>query len=809
MKSASRTTAGAVVLATAGTLFTVTASPASAATTCASPVFKRQFFANTSFSGTPKKTDCDDAIDQNWSVAPASGLPKDNFGVRWSVTRDFGSGGPFALSATGLDGIRVYVDGVRRIDLWKNVSTTVKKTANVTVPSGKHTLRVDYANWTGTAKVKVTYTPRTTADVDKVKPLTPTGTSVSYDKTTRKTKVAWAKNKEMDLAGYKLYRRLKGTSFGSKPVATTTGTSYTDSTPPTGATYYYEVRAYDKAGNTSGGTADQPVTTVDTTPPAAPFLEMDSCPVGQPYAAPELVTTAENAADIALYEMQRLDPVTHTWTTVYTGTKGAICDTGYAADGSKVTYRGRARDAVGNWSVYSAATTFTTSDLTPPATAADARVEYRSGVPHVVWSAVDGAASYQVLQYDPATGGWLDALPGATGDTPTTTTGTDVVPRQLVAVADSYRYAVRSVDAKGNAAAPVEATLTLADRPEAIAPFSTTAHRFDEGVMIEWSSADPWTFGEDRPLLTYRLARTDKVTGERSVVAACKPDSSQDLPLTDPKTYWTWNTGDAPDYAGPRQINGVCWDVSGASETTYDYTVVTIDPYGHESQPGPAATATTPDTVRPAPVQNLAAEQIPLGVRLTWTPPADDDVQGYRIWEGVTDPETGETQWKENCWTGDSLARTEILCPILPDGSTHTYKVAATDGSPLIDAYAGPAAFHPAELSVTLPDTRPPGWTGTTVREDQYPTVDVGCDETDGLGDCARLTDYRVERWDPDRAAYVTLHTAKVGTPTLYVDYTVHEDLLGLYYYRVVFTDASGTEQAVRQQAYGIWESWL
>lgn len=29
--------------------------------------------------------------------APASGLPKDNFGVRRTVTRDFGSGGPFAL----------------------------------------------------------------------------------------------------------------------------------------------------------------------------------------------------------------------------------------------------------------------------------------------------------------------------------------------------------------------------------------------------------------------------------------------------------------------------------------------------------------------------------------------------------------------------------------------------------------------------------------------------------------------------------------------------------------------------------------
>ncbi|WLW53397.1 fibronectin type III domain-containing protein [Streptomyces sp. YU58] len=261
--------ATAVVLATAAGLLTAVTAPASAATTCTSPVYKRQFFANTSFSGTPKKTDCDNAIDQTWTGSPATGLPKDNFGVRYAVTRDFGSGGPFALSASGLDGIRVYLDGVRKIDLWKNTSTTVSKTINLTIPSGKHTLRVDYVNWTGSAKVKFGYTPRTSATVDKVKPLAPTGASVSYDKATGKAKLTWSKNKEMDLAGYRLYRRLKGASFSATPLATTTSTTYTDATlPVTGDTYYYEVRAYDKAGNSSSGTADLAVVTVDRTAPA-------------------------------------------------------------------------------------------------------------------------------------------------------------------------------------------------------------------------------------------------------------------------------------------------------------------------------------------------------------------------------------------------------------------------------------------------------------------------------------------------------------------------------------------------------------
>ncbi len=808
MNPARRTTAAAstaVVLATAGGLLTAVAAPASAATTCTSPVYKRQFFANTAFSGTPKKTDCDSTIDQNWRTgAPTSGLPSNNFGVRWSVTRDFGSGGPFTFAAQAQDGIRVYVDGTRKVDVWKNTSTTVTKNVNVTIPSGKHTLRVDYVNWTGSATVKFAYTPRTSATVDKVKPLTPTSTSVAYDKTTGKAKVTWAKNKEMDLAGYRVYRRLKGTAFPAKPLATTTSTSYTDAAvPPTGRTYYYEVRAYDKAGNESADSTDQPVTTVDRTPPAAPFVEWDACPIDQPYAAPQLVTTAENAADIALYEMQRLDTATGKWLTVYSGTKGAICDTGYPADGSKVTYRGRARDAAGNWSAYSAATTFTTSDLTPPPAVAEVGVRYESGLPHLTWSPVGGAASYQVVQYDPKTGGWVDALPGGG-----TTTETDVVPRQQVAVADSYRYAVRSVDAKGNAAAPVETTLTMADRPEAVPAYEMTANRFDEGVMLEWWSADPWTFDGGK-YLTYQVVRTDTATGESTTVDLCKPNELFNDTMEPPSVDWWWADDDAPAYAGSKVLRGTCWDISGASETTYEYRVVTVDTYGHTSQPGPAATETTPDTERPAPVGNLTAEQVPLGVRLTWTPPADDDVTGYRVWQGVTDPDTGETAWKENCWDGDSLGPTEILCPTVPDGATHVYKVAATDGSGLIGSYAGPEAFHPADVSVTLPDTRPPGWTATQVFEDQYPELYVRCGETIYDKPCEDYTEYRWEKWDPAVGAWTLFATGDVHDPKFHMDRTVNTDRLGLHYYRAVYTDPAGNEKVFDEEAYGIWDSWL
>ncbi|MFE9097979.1 fibronectin type III domain-containing protein [Streptomyces sp. NPDC007264] len=363
MTPARRTTAAAataVVLATAGALLTATAAPASAATTCTSPVFKREFFTNTTFSGNPKKTDCASVIDQNWGTgAPATGLPSNYFGVRWGVTRDFGSGGPFAFTASAQDGIRVYLDGVRKIDLWKNVSSTVSKTVNVTIPSGKHTLRVDFVNWTGTANVKFSYAPRTSATVDTVKPLTPTGISASYDTTTGKAGLTWAKNKEMDLAGYRVYRRLQGSSSWTR-LTTTTATSYTDTPPMTGATYYYEVRAYDKAGNVSTGTADQPVTTVDRTAPAVPTgLNTSSEPEGLRVGW----SGVEGAASYGVYRAPSADG---TYARVGSTTDQVSYVDTSAAEDTAYYYRVTALDAVGNESARSVAVGGTRKDLTPP-----------------------------------------------------------------------------------------------------------------------------------------------------------------------------------------------------------------------------------------------------------------------------------------------------------------------------------------------------------------------------------------------------------------------------------------------------------
>lgn len=251
-------TGGVMSAVVLGSLLVAAPQAAAADVTCSTNVYKRTFYKNTSFSGSPARTDCDGAISQSWSGSPVSGLPSNNFGVRWSVTRDFGSGGPFTFTASATDGVRVYLDGVRKIDLWTGTGDTARsKSVNLTVPSGKHTLRVDYVNWSGAAKVAYTYTPRTSATYDKTKPLAPTGVKTAYNTTTRRTTVSWYANKEMDLASYSLYRRPVGSSTWTR-VTTTTARSYTDPlvNPDDRTPYFYEVRARDKAGNTSSGSTD-------------------------------------------------------------------------------------------------------------------------------------------------------------------------------------------------------------------------------------------------------------------------------------------------------------------------------------------------------------------------------------------------------------------------------------------------------------------------------------------------------------------------------------------------------------------------
>ncbi|MFI9210914.1 PA14 domain-containing protein [Streptomyces sp. NPDC053253] len=393
----------AALVASGGLL---TATPAAAAVTCNSPLWKADYYANTTLTGTPKLTTCDSVISENYGLGdPAvTTLPKDNFGVRWTLTRDFGSGGPFAFTAEAQDGIRVSLDGVRKIDLWKNNSTTQKKTINLTIPAGRHTLTVHYATWTGAANVKFGYAPITSATTDKVRPLTPAGFTVAYDKTLNKVTTRWTANKEMDLAGYRVYRRITGTTAWAKVSGTAlvTGGSYVNSPPPTGQAYAYEIRAVDKAGNESTGTVDLPVTSVDRTGPAAPT---------------GLKAVENNLSGADLWWNATAGAVAYR---VYID--GVLADTvtypeydlASTSPGTTYTFTVRALDRAGNASAAATTTLKTTGDLVAPKPVTGVKATPREDGVLVEWTPnrETDIKLYQVLKaewYDDGEGtvGWL------------------------------------------------------------------------------------------------------------------------------------------------------------------------------------------------------------------------------------------------------------------------------------------------------------------------------------------------------------------------------------------------------------------
>ena len=82
-------------------------------------------------------------------------------------------------------------------------------------------------------------------------PITLTITSAPQP-TTGSVTLSWSPNSESDLAGYKVYRATSSGGYGAPLATVTTGTTqYVASGLPKGATYFFVITAYDKAGNES------------------------------------------------------------------------------------------------------------------------------------------------------------------------------------------------------------------------------------------------------------------------------------------------------------------------------------------------------------------------------------------------------------------------------------------------------------------------------------------------------------------------------------------------------------------------------
>src|SRR5437899_6573106 len=102
------------------------------------------------------RTACETTIQNDYGAGGPSGLPVDNFSVRWTGRFQFG-GGSATFTARADDGVRVFLDGVAIIDQWHDQPATTYTTTR-TVTAGEHEVKVEYYEKLEDAVIQVSWT---------------------------------------------------------------------------------------------------------------------------------------------------------------------------------------------------------------------------------------------------------------------------------------------------------------------------------------------------------------------------------------------------------------------------------------------------------------------------------------------------------------------------------------------------------------------------------------------------------------------------------------------------------------------------
>jgi hypothetical protein len=123
--------------------------------------YTAQYFNNTTLSGTPVITRKDPKIGFDWGPGSPDGgtadaIHADQFSARWPKTENMAAG-TYTFTATGDDGIRLWVDGgTPLIDKWFDQGPTTYKTTK-TLGAGNHTIKFEYYENGGGAVARMGY----------------------------------------------------------------------------------------------------------------------------------------------------------------------------------------------------------------------------------------------------------------------------------------------------------------------------------------------------------------------------------------------------------------------------------------------------------------------------------------------------------------------------------------------------------------------------------------------------------------------------------------------------------------------------
>jgi subtilisin len=126
-------------------------------TSVASNRWRGEYFNNHQLAGVPLmvRDDGNFSLNFNWgegSPNPACLIGADNFSARWTSNVYFNASDIWRFFVTADDGVKVYVDGVLKIDKWI-IQGPTSYTADVSLSAGVHQIILEYFEWGGGASL--------------------------------------------------------------------------------------------------------------------------------------------------------------------------------------------------------------------------------------------------------------------------------------------------------------------------------------------------------------------------------------------------------------------------------------------------------------------------------------------------------------------------------------------------------------------------------------------------------------------------------------------------------------------------------
>jgi len=230
--------------------------------------WKGEYFKDTTdLTGAPLMVRNDGAgfLNFNWgdgSPNSACMIGVDNFSVRWTRSFSF-SAGTWRFTVTGDDGVRLYVDGVRKIDEWRLQGPTTY-TADMELSAGAHPIKLEYFEWGGGAVVSLSWAPA---------PPFPPSNLVASAASTSLINLSWTDNSNFE-GGFKI-ERWNGAGYTHINTVGPDIRTYGDSGLASSTTYIYRVRAFNSVGdsaysNESSARTLSPPPTCSPNPPSPP-----------------------------------------------------------------------------------------------------------------------------------------------------------------------------------------------------------------------------------------------------------------------------------------------------------------------------------------------------------------------------------------------------------------------------------------------------------------------------------------------------------------------------------------------------------